>query len=204
MGQVRKALIAVAAAPVVTALGAGPAVAATQQASPGTPSVPCTSNCTAHYVTWKNQQTGKYMHVVGGSKADGAQINVYTGSGTCAEHGHTNLQCQEEWAQISTGHSNSGNGEYGYMNVNSGLCLDDPNSAATGPKGIIEVVQYSCGNYPVQRRWSYPTPAVYHDGNPLRNQANGQWACANSNGNVDFSPPFDTFENTDGYWCGWE
>jgi hypothetical protein len=85
----------------------------------------------------------------------------------------------------------------------SRLCLDDPNSAATGPNSTIHIIQYSCGNFPPQRRWEYPTPPEYHDGNPLFNEANHQWACRLSNSaDVVFEPPFDTFEDTAGYWCG--
>jgi hypothetical protein len=139
--------IAALATPVLAAGGATPALAA------GTPAhghddaaKPAATPDTPHYVTWENGHAAEYLHVKGASKDNSAAVNVYTGSGTCAEHGAKNLQCPEEWQQISTGYAHW----FAYMNVNAnGKCLDDPEDE------LADAVIYSCGNYPVQRRWRY-------------------------------------------------
>jgi len=101
-----------------------------------------------YYVTWQNQSNDEYLHVVEGSKSNSAEVNTYTGTGSCAEHGTTDVQCQKVWSQISTGYANY----FAFANVNSGKCLDDPEDEA----GQVPV-QYSCGTYLVQRRWEYTT-----------------------------------------------
>ena len=138
-----KALIAVtAAAPVLAA--AAPAVAATTTDEGTSPQVLPPSG--GHFVTWKNGTNGKYLHVVNASTANGALVNTYTGSGSCADHGATDVQCAEEWSQVSTGIAQ----EFAYVNANSGLCLSDPNSDYG-----VEPIQYSCGKFPTNKRWLY-------------------------------------------------
>jgi hypothetical protein len=57
-----------------------------------------------------------------------------------------NLGCDEEWQQISTGYAH----QFEYNNVNSGKCLSDDQDLLNAP-----IIQYSCGSYPDQRRWTY-------------------------------------------------
>jgi hypothetical protein len=120
------------------------AATASNAGSPSPGSVPCCSGATIY--TWQNQHSALYLHVQGDSTANSAAVNVYERTGTCANHGATNTNCAEEWQVLDTGHGN----EFAYANVNSGLCLSDPNDAEN-----VGAIQYSCGAYPVQRRWTY-------------------------------------------------
>jgi hypothetical protein len=45
--------------------------------------------------------------------------------------------------------------QYAYENVNSGLCLSDPNSEGSWEGGPVQLIQYTCGAYPANRRWMY-------------------------------------------------
>lgn len=139
------------AAPLLAA-AASPALAAADTQG-GTGPSPQASPCcggSGHFVTWQNQNTDDYLHVKGGSTGNSAEINTYTGSGTCADHGVTDLQCEEEWSQISTAYAH----EFAYANVHSGKCLDDGENAITVP------TQYSCGDIPDNMRWIYATFSV--------------------------------------------
>lgn len=150
MARFRKALAAVAiAAPVVSAAGAGPALAASP---PKDAKVPAPTPCCGGngvFVTWQVQANAQgYLHVKGAALGNSAVVNTYTGSGSCPAHGVTNVQCAEEWSKISTGYAH----EFAYANDNTGKCLDDPEDKAGQTP-----VQYSCGTYPAQRRWQYTT-----------------------------------------------
>jgi hypothetical protein len=129
-------LAAGSAAPALAATGPHPAGAAGPRATPDTPT----------YVSWENQWSAKFMHVKGGSTANNAVVNVDSDDGSCAHHGSANLGCDEEWQQISTGYAH----EFAYKNVNSGKCLTDDQDLLGAP-----ILQYSCGSYPDQRRWTY-------------------------------------------------
>jgi hypothetical protein len=146
MSGLRNTLVTVTTtAPVLAAITAAtPAMAGVTTDGGGSRPAP-TPPPGGHYVTWKNGHNGEYLHVKGGSKSNSAVINTYTGSGSCAEHGEVDLQCEEEWSQISTGYAH----EFAYANINSGLCLDDGENALTTP------TQYSCGTYPENKRWIY-------------------------------------------------
>jgi hypothetical protein len=146
----RKALAATAMAVPVLATAAGPALAGTSPnaGAPAKPDVPCCGGA-GQTDTWANNATNNYLHVKGGSKANSAVINTYTGTGTCArQHGAKNLQCAEEWSQISTAYAH----QFVYANVNSGKCLDDGENKI----GIVPS-QYSCGTYPPNMRWIHAT-----------------------------------------------
>lgn len=151
MARLRRTLTAVTAAAPVLAATAAPALAATSSdggATAATPqSVPCCGG-SGHYVTWQNQNNGDYLHVKGASTGQSAEINIYTGSGTCEYYGQTDLQCAEEWDQISTGYSH----EFMYDNVNSGMCLDDGEHALG-----IHPTQYPCDAANENERWIYGT-----------------------------------------------
>ena len=95
-----------------------------------------------HFVTWKNGTNGKYLHVVNASTANGALVNTYTGSGSCADHGATDVQCAEEWSQVSTGIAQ----EFAYVNANSGLCLSDPNWTTVSSRFSIRVANFQRTN----------------------------------------------------------
>jgi hypothetical protein len=148
MSAIRRTLVTAAAPLLAAGAGAPAALAATAQehgsGAAATPQIPAV----AKYVTWKNGATKDYLHVKGGSKGNSADINVYTGSGSCSDHGATDLQCAEEWQQISTGYAH----EFAFKNVNSGKCLDDG-----GDLFSSVATQYSCATngYPVQERWRY-------------------------------------------------
>lgn len=137
---------AVLSAPLLAVGGAGPALAAS--AAPHTPQEASQPQAgkSEGYDSWQNQWSAKYLHVKGGGTANGDIVNVDTDDGSCTHHGSANLGCDEEWQQLSTGYAH----EFAYKNVNSGLCLSDDNDL------IDEApIQYSCGTYPVQRRWEY-------------------------------------------------
>jgi len=146
--------LAVAAAPLLAAGGAGPALAAAAAPNssqhPGDPQAPAA----AKYDSWQDQWSAKYLHVKG--TANGDIVNVAADDGSCADHGSANLGCDEEWQQLSTGYAH----QFAYKNVNSGLCLSDDNDL------MYEApIQYTCGAYPVQRRWTYG--ATSPGGGPL-------------------------------------
>jgi hypothetical protein len=136
--------LAVVAAPLLAAGGAGPALAVT--ATPNSPQQPGAPQAPAAviYDSWQNQWSAKYLHAVGNG-ANGNLVNVNTDDGSCA-HGPNNLGCNEEWQQLSTGFAH----EWAYKNVFSGKCLSDDNDLINEAP-----IQYSCGNLPVQRRWHY-------------------------------------------------
>ena len=149
MALLRKTLVAATAAPTLIATGASTAMAANDApgSGHGPGVVPCCDG-RGHVVTWQNQNTDDYLHVAGASKANSAVVNTSPGSGSCKPHGATDLQCAEEWSQVSTAYAH----EFAFANINSGLCLDDPED-----KNGQVPVQYSCGTFPVQRRWEYTT-----------------------------------------------
>jgi hypothetical protein len=190
MAGARKTLALVAAAATPVVAGAAPALAAPSAAGEPAP-IPCCGG-SGHYVTWENRQLHLYLHVKGGSTANSAPINVYGKSGSCAEHGAVNTQCQEEWSQVSTGYAH----EFAYANINSGLCLDDPDG-----KDYVGAVQYSCGTFPVQRRWdyitSYPRSYILHGAN---GSSPGYWLCVESNDNVSLGNAMNGLAND---VCGW-
>jgi hypothetical protein len=179
MSMLRKTLVTATAAPALIATGAANAMAATDAPAARPPSViPCCGG-TAVIVTWQNQNTDDYLHVAGASKGNSADVNTAAGSGSCSRHGHTDLQCAEEWSQLSTNYAH----EFAFANVNSGLCLDDPEDKA----GQVPV-QYSCGAFPVQRRWEYTT--THSSGgkdfyNVLQDNAGDICAPANNDTNLD-------------------
>jgi len=198
MAGVSKTLAAVtAAAPVLAGMGAAPALAATSASGDAsTPSVICCEGA-GHYVTWQNRADALYLHVKGSSTANSAAVNVYEKTGSCAQHGVTDTTCSEEWSQISTAYAN----QFAFQNVNSGLCLDDPED-----KADVGAVQYSCGTFPIQRRWKYTgyIGTGTTDNDVLYN-ANGSagdglyWLCVSgTNVNIGYNG------GTPSITCGWQ
>jgi hypothetical protein len=194
--------LAAIAAPLLAAGGAGPALAAT--AAPAGPQdgdfiVPPPG---VVIYTWQNQLSKKYMHVESGSLANGAGINVNANSGTpCQYHGATPALCDEEWVRISTGYAN----EFAYQNEQSGLCLSDDNDLAEGAAPI----QYTCGNYPVQRRWHHITSGQVHGLTDSAIDAGGTrttgWICEASGDNLEIIPGnVAPASHNSGYYCSWQ
>jgi hypothetical protein len=196
MAAVRKSIAVLAVAtPVLTGAGAAPALAATSARVGDSPSViPCCGG-EGDYVTWENRQTDLYLHVKGGSKSNSAPINVYGKSGSCAEHGEVNTQCQEVWSQVSTGYAH----QFAYANANSGLCLDDPED-----ESYVGAVQYSCGDFPVQRRWIYGHMSNQPDTSVILHNANGSspgyWLCVNNSDGVSLG---NAMNGGASMVCGW-
>ena len=147
MTVLRKALAATAIAAPVLVTGAAPALAVSHPSDPAKSDVPCCGG-SGDYVTWQEYATNNYLHVKGASTANSAVINTYTGKGSCKYHGVKDVQCAEEWSQISTAYAN----EFAFANVNSGKCLDDGEN-----KDGITPTQYSCGAFPDNMRWLYGT-----------------------------------------------
>jgi hypothetical protein len=147
MARLRRTVAAVTAAAPVLVATAGSALAGQNAHGAGTPTPDVLPPPGGHYVTWQNQHNAEYLHVKDGSKSNSAVINTYTGSGSCEYHGETDLQCPEEWSQVSTAYAH----EFGFVNINSGLCLDDGENAFTTP------TQYSCGTFAENKRWTYGT-----------------------------------------------
>jgi hypothetical protein len=189
--RVRRTLAAVAAAaPVLATYAAGPALAATNasrsssgaarpdcigpavksaaKAAPRSPDV-----CGLTYDSWQNGYDNQYLHVAGSppSTSNGGLIDTYKGTGSCAEHGSSDENCAEEWAQLSTGHAS----QYAYENANSGLCLSDPNSEKSSELDPVQLIQYTCGTYPANRRWIYENSGVF-DG-VMINDATSEYMC---------------------------
>jgi Ricin-type beta-trefoil lectin domain-like len=73
---------------------------------------------------WKNKKTGRYLTVLNGSTANGAEIKT----------NDTNGQAQQRWSNLL--HSN---GLYSLRNHNSAKCM-----AALGPTTNYDIDQYSC------------------------------------------------------------
>jgi len=126
--------------------------------------------------TWQNQGDGNYMEVQSSGTSNGDKIDVYKKTGSCAAHGATDTICNEEWYAISLGTNYDSVPEFAYMNVNSGLCLDDPGGGIGG-----HVEQWSCTTYPDTKRWLYDKS--YSDQGPtngyfnLWNLDNAEIAC---------------------------
>lgn len=135
----------------------------------------------AHFVTWQNTESGTYLEVQHAGLANNDKIDVYKKNGSCGDHGVTNTNCNEEWAQVSMGATHNGYGEFAYVNANSGLCL----GGGSGGAGA-DVIQYSCGNYPTTRRYIYPNddlgPTSYYYDYTLENVANNLYACKEAGG----------------------
>jgi hypothetical protein len=147
MARLRKTLAAVGTAAPLLAATASPALAATNSHDGKTPAerIPARPCCggSGHYVTWQDQNNGQYLHAT--STARSAVVNTAWAAGSCANHGATNLECSEEWSQISTGYAH----QYAFANDYSGKCLIDG-----GNKTGITAQQYSC-NYTTNERWIY-------------------------------------------------
>jgi len=147
MASLRRSLAAVGTAAPMLAATASPALAATSADHGTTPvgRVPQVACCggSGHYVTWQNQNDFDYLHAT--STARSAAVNTAGGSGSCANHGVTDLQCAEEWSQISTGYSH----QFEFANDYSGQCLIDG-----GNRAGITAQQYPCDDA-VNERWIY-------------------------------------------------
>jgi hypothetical protein len=185
MTVLRKGLAAMAAAaPVLIAAGAAPALAVTAQhggeASPDV--IPCCGE-SGHYVTWKSTIAGTYLEVEHAGLSNGDDIDVYKKNGSCEYHGTTDTNCNEVWDEIAISATHNGYDEFAYINANSGLCL-----AGGSDKVGAADYQYSCGDYPTTRRYIYPNDNLHAQSvqynYTLENVANNLYACKEDGGAI--------------------